>query len=363
MGGRGEGAATTHNHRVSAGSRLSLTFSSSLASPSEALFDMGISPSSPVTQDTSATSIATLSSEGSSGSTSTVSTSTSVSTTDSAVQPSSSPHVEHKVLVKIRDFAFNPTDERYNGHGPLVPKVNRVGRMNRRLGGKSNSTSSISSSDVDGLEEEEDDEADSWGWNGGGYGTRGFGFGRGWGARLSWAMKSGSGAVTAATIFDQEKAYAAAAANLSAASKTDGKANESAEEGSYPSRSDMDRNFLDSESEYFDANEDGDGLFEDISPEGDDEDEPLYPGLYRALYPFEPEGTAEMRLVEDQIVTVVGRGGGVGWAVVVAEPDGDVEPIDDEGALKAARHALVPESYLEPYKLDWELDEGGTTTN
>jgi len=62
------------------------------------------------------------------------------------------------------------------------------------------------------------------------------------------------------------------------------------------------------------------------------EDGPLVPGLYRALYPFEPEGTAEMALEEEQIIKVLGRGGGVGWAIVER----------DDGS-----HALVPESYLE----------------
>ncbi|KAG6875515.1 hypothetical protein C0992_003525, partial [Termitomyces sp. T32_za158] len=83
------------------------------------------------------------------------------------------------------------------------------------------------------------------------------------------------------------------------------------------------------------------------------EDEVLYPGLYRAVYAFEPEGTAEMALVEGQVVRVIGRGGGVGWAVVIDE---SVGPNEDGGP----RHALVPESYLEAVKLDWE-DEEETT--
>ena len=66
-------------------------------------------------------------------------------------------------------------------------------------------------------------------------------------------------------------------------------------------------------------------------------DEPLIPGTYRALYPFEPEGTAEMALEEEQIIHVVGRGGGVGWAIVEKEGGG---------------HALVPESYIELVKAD-----------
>ena len=75
--------------------------------------------------------------------------------------------------------------------------------------------------------------------------------------------------------------------------------------------------------------------YEDAQQDGDDE--PLVPGLYRALYAFEPEGTAEMALEEEQIVHVVGRGGGVGWAVVEKEGGG---------------HALVPESYLELVEAD-----------
>lgn len=71
--------------------------------------------------------------------------------------------------------------------------------------------------------------------------------------------------------------------------------------------------------------------------------EPLLPGLYRALYVFEPEGTAEMALEEDQIVRVIGRGGGVGWAIVARG--------DDEG------HALVPEGYLELISLDRDTDQ------
>ena len=69
----------------------------------------------------------------------------------------------------------------------------------------------------------------------------------------------------------------------------------------------------------------------------DAQDEALVPGVYRALYAFEPEGTAEMALEEEQIVHVVGRGGGVGWAVVEREEGG---------------HALVPESYLELVEAD-----------
>jgi hypothetical protein len=70
------------------------------------------------------------------------------------------------------------------------------------------------------------------------------------------------------------------------------------------------------------------------------------------LYAFDPEGTAEMALVEDQIVRVIARGGGVGWAIVERAYENGV----GVGAvgLEAAGQALVPESYLEPYQLDGE---------
>jgi hypothetical protein len=129
--------------------------------------------------------------------------------------------------------------------------------------------------------------------------------------------------------------------------------------------------------------------------------EPLPPGLYRALYAFEPEGLAEMRLVEDQIVRVVGRHGQlpgqpqgaglgeevqVGWAVVVRDEEpqfaeeylarwranggsanangsGDAAAAEAEGDKRASggglKHALVPESYIEAWRLDgeeWDLD-------
>ncbi|KAG6865698.1 hypothetical protein C0993_007879 [Termitomyces sp. T159_Od127] len=86
----------------------------------------------------------------------------------------------------------------------------------------------------------------------------------------------------------------------------------------------------------------------DWDEERDGEEEPLYPGLYRAICAFEPEGPTEMALAEDQIVRVIGRGGGggVGWVVVVDDSVGVNE--DGEPIL-----ALVPESYLEAIELDW----------
>jgi hypothetical protein len=89
---------------------------------------------------------------------------------------------------------------------------------------------------------------------------------------------------------------------------------------------------------------------EDYSDEYDDDDDdegaiieppsptPLLPGIYRALYPFVPEGAAEMALEEDQIVNVLGRGGGPGWVVVESGTEGG--------------QALVPEGYLELVNAD-----------
>ena len=100
-----------------------------------------------------------------------------------------------------------------------------------------------------------------------------------------------------------------------------------------------------------------------------DPDSPLPPGIYRALYAFEAEGTAEMSLTEGQLVRVVGRGGGVGWAVVergwTEEGEGQVDGKEDEeeeetvpnegsGALGLAGQALVPEGYLEIWRLEGE---------
>jgi len=91
----------------------------------------------------------------------------------------------------------------------------------------------------------------------------------------------------------------------------------------------------------------GDDSSEDYGVDDADtaaEDPPLPSGTYRALYAFEPEGTAEMGLEEDQLVHVIGRGGGIGWAIAEREDGG---------------HALVPEGYLELVQLDEKL---GTRT-
>jgi hypothetical protein len=194
---------------------------------------------------------------------------------------------ERLLPVKIRDFAFPTTDARFSGRGPDVPRANRHSGT--------------------GSEPSSDDDSDSDGRRNSGWG--GFSW-SGIANRLSWSSLSGG------------KPQSSDGAQL-------------------PSKTDFDRNFdaaspAEEKSPFsyddgVDEDEDEDGNYD--GTEGDEEEGgPLVPGKYRALFAFEPEGTAEMALEEDQVVYVIGRGGGVGWAVVEKE----------DGV-----HALVPESYLE----------------
>ncbi|KAI6035856.1 hypothetical protein EDC04DRAFT_2571241 [Pisolithus marmoratus] len=239
--------------------------------------------------------------------------------------PSSQPrslttHTLH--LICIRDYAFPFTDVRFSGNGPHVPRPNRPRVLARKLRRRTHSstsstasttTSTTSSESGDGGNGDDDDQ-DSWG-NHNGWGT----FSWGWGVPLHTSMSSH---------------------NDSSTTNPD-----------TPSQSDLDRNFeadSDSDAEYVDVEEDfpvdsADPSFSQLSEDEDVSGNDLLPGLYRALYAFEPEGTAEMRLEEDQVVRVLGRGGGVGWAVVIKD-----------GLKDAGLHALVPESYLEVLKLDCE---------
>ena len=193
---------------------------------------------------------------------------------------------QRSLPVKIRDFAFPTTDARFSGRGPDAPRANRH-----------NETGSEASSD---------DDSDSDGRRNSGWG--GFSW-SGFANRLSWSS------------FSSGKHQSSDGAQL-------------------PSKTDFDRNFdASSPAEekrafsYDGADEDEDEDANYDGTEGDEEDgAPLIPGRYRALYAFEPEGTAEMALEEDQVVSVIGRGGGVGWAVIEKEN---------------GSHALVPESYLE----------------
>ena len=229
------------------------------------------------------------------------------------------PH--HPILVKIRDFAFPDEDVRHTGTGPLTPRPNR--RLQRPL-----STWSASSASSAGSEDYRDDGTGASGGSSGSGSSFGF---SGWGlGRLGWfgARSSAGGAGT----------------------------NANANSGDGPSQGDFARNFTDATSPDYEFEDPYDSLDEDDDDDDDDVEmdddadegrgsdgkadgeRPLFSGLYRALYAFEPEGTAEMALEEDQVVRVIGRGGGVGWAIVARE--------GGEG------HALVPEGYLEPVSLD-----------
>ncbi|KAF8522377.1 hypothetical protein JB92DRAFT_1728620 [Gautieria morchelliformis] len=121
--------------------------------------------------------------------------------------------------------------------------------------------------------------------------------------------------------------------------------------GYAPSQQDFERNFDDTaDVDVSDSPADDEEYSSDYEDEVDAEPEELLPGLYRALYDFDPEGTAEMGLKEGQIVRVVGRGGGVGWAIAIRA---DVEGVGETS------WALVPESYLRVVKLDEPDTEEG----
>ncbi|EPS99762.1 hypothetical protein FOMPIDRAFT_1060647 [Fomitopsis schrenkii] len=217
-----------------------------------------------------------------------VEASSSVAPTPAPVPVPAPEKKRRSILVKIRDFAFPRSDDRHIGRGTDVPRANRVRR--------STASTSSSSSSASGIRE--DEPGVGWGsfhWN-----TLG--------AHI-WPTDSGA----------TRDADAAA-----------------------PSQTDFARNFDASSpsEEVPDPYEDGDEQeYDEYVPPS--EEGPLVPGLYKAMFAFEPEGTAEMALDEEQIVRIVGRGGGVGWAVVEK----------DDGS-----HALVPESYLELVQTDEEDD-------
>ncbi|KAI0771676.1 hypothetical protein BD413DRAFT_604430 [Trametes elegans] len=210
------------------------------------------------------------------------------SSSAATVVPSAQPK-RRSLLFRIRDYAFDPSDDRHVGRGPDVPKANRP--RQRWSTYSTASSSSATSSRADGEADDTGEDArGSWGayrWN-----TLS--------THFSWGGEVAEG-----------PSHTDFARNFDVSSPTD-------EAGDPYAGSDQGE-------EYEDAYE------------GEGEDGPLAPGLYRALYAFEPEGTAEMALEEEQVVRVVGRGGGVGWAVAEKEGGG---------------HALVPESYLELVEAD-----------
>lgn len=178
------------------------------------------------------------------------------------------------VVLKIRDFGYPAEDERHAGKGPDAPRPNRP----RNRGSTYSSSSSSACS-----EDEEDQQRNSF-------------------SSFRW--------------------------NTLSTHVWGGKDTDAEDAG--PSQVDFGRNFEGDA----DEEDEGDDDYDDEPPA---DDEPLIPGIYRALYAFEPEGTAEIALEEEQVVHVVGRGGGVGWAIVETEGGG---------------HSLVPESYLELMQAD-----------
>ncbi|PVF98101.1 hypothetical protein CPB86DRAFT_785103 [Serendipita vermifera] len=97
---------------------------------------------------------------------------------------------------------------------------------------------------------------------------------------------------------------------------------------------------------------------EDSSPESSDrEDSPLRPGIYRVLFAFTAESLAEMSVNEDQLIRVLGRGGGEGWVVALRTwtPDRDIgttsHPSTEEENHEE-EHGLVPESYIELHQAE-----------
>ncbi|KAI5120736.1 hypothetical protein M0805_006442 [Coniferiporia weirii] len=239
-----------------------------------------------------------------------VSRALSTATRRSSMAASAAAQRRRSRAVKIRDFAFPAGDPRHTGQGPDAPRASAEYDSPGGAGGGGGGTDSRRSS--------------GWGafrWAGS----------KLWGLALGGGSGGRSGGRT----------------------PTDG-------DEFVPTRSDFERNFdVTSPAEEYpggagagagymdDYDEDADddeGVYVDSHGDGEEEEEgypdpevPLLPGMYRALYAFEPEGTAEMALTEDQVVHIVGRGGGVGWAIAEDEAGG---------------HALVPESYLELVKLD-----------
>lgn len=213
---------------------------------------------------------------------------------------------------------------RHTGTGPLTPRPNR--KLQRPL-----STWSTSSTSSAGSSEDQHDDG-AIGAGGSSYGFSGWGLGR-----LSWfGARAAGGAVAGGS-----------------SGGMGGSAGGGAGGGDVPSQGDFARNFTDASPECeiddpYDSLGDEDDEGSDCASGSSDccgreendggGERPLFPGLYRAVYAFEPEGTAEMALEEDQVVRVIGRGGGVGWAIVARG--------GDEG------HALVPEGYLELVSLD-----------
>ena len=276
-------------------------------------------------------------------------------------------------LIILRDYAFAPTDDRFHGRGPFVPKFNRLPRLNAALAGelyesdsedakqkerekkkKKKYTNGWSDSDTSDMDAEPSE---------GGF--KGFGpFGN-----SSTSSSSGEAAnrviPTETAVEDEEVDRPLPSPSFSPAggwgmlgfgmdwlaSSTSfsrdgfGGGDGGGKATNYPSQMELERNFGQG-AEFEDYSGDGDAEDGEEAPYLFDQDyspvveSPLPPGSYRALYVFEAVGDAEMGLEEGQIVTVVGKERGDGWAVV-----------NDTREGKEGRHALVPEGYLELVQL------------
>ncbi|GJJ16231.1 hypothetical protein Clacol_010527 [Clathrus columnatus] len=264
----------------------------------------------------------------------------------SAVTPTkAASNIKPSGQIVIRDFAFVLTDNRHTGQGPDTPKV--VKKMQKRYGpagirkpGKGHDSASASASSSCASSESESRRGSGFGF---GWGTNaGAGFG-GWWSGMWSGFGSGSRTSRAEKRENDENAYTPTANDLSMNFNTS-----SSPTISQPSSPAVTPQVISSHID-----------------EDDNANQLLLPGLYKALYDFTPEGTAEMGLRQGDIVRVAGRGGGEGWAVVargtVRFTDEGDEVIEFDGENAEVRSdeawALVPESYLELWSLDRNDEE------
>ncbi|KAG8967836.1 hypothetical protein FRC03_009239 [Tulasnella sp. 419] len=195
------------------------------------------------------------------------------------------------VIIKIRDFAFHSSDERHS----TVRRVSLRKRRSSRLSTDSRSR--------------DDNRKSSGGWSGlltaaaGKFGFGAFGSGNNSGTNSKRSSRISTSSRRSKQIYYDEPP-----------------SDDYASQDSYYSS-------------------EGDQYYDAAGGEYADGEQPFVPGVYRALYQFDPEGTAEMALEEDQMVRCLGRGGGVGWVIAIKE--------GAAGNHGGVAHALVPEGYLE----------------
>jgi len=274
-------------------------------------------------------------------------------------------------LIILRDYAFPPTDDRFHGRGPFVPKFNKIARLNAALARqpyesdsddakqkekakkkKKKYTNGWSDSDTSDM----DVEPSEGGFKGfGSFGSTSTSSSGGGEARNQVIPAIQDDRVLPGPSFGPAGGWGVLGFGMdwlasSTSFSRDGLGGGGGgKEMSYPSQMELERNFVQG-AEYEDYSGDGDAEDGEEPPYSFDQDysgldrlpvdAPLPPGSYRALYVFEAVGETEMGLEEGQIVTVVGKERGDGWAVV-----------NDTREGREGRHALVPESYLELVQL------------